>query len=135
MYSYSCWSLSLPCSPPILLSSLPPALSMQAKNDDAAGNAAAAKIKGNIALTLNIMAVLFHFVAIIAIVTPIAVTISSNFNNYYYYYYDNYYYIYCYYTYHYYCQYCSYLSYSYCSYSYSYSSSYSSYTYSYYSCS
>ncbi|KAL5499984.1 hypothetical protein EMCRGX_G011468 [Ephydatia muelleri] len=100
-----------------------------AKIDDAAGNAAAAKTKGYIALTLNIIAVVFHIVAIIAIVTPIAVAISSLSNENKYNYYNNYY------SYSYYCQYCSHLSYSYCSYSYGYSSSYSSYTYSYYSCS
>eukprot|EP00731_Ephydatia_muelleri_P011912 Em0006g806a len=100
---------SLMCTiPAIMFASL-------AKNDDAAGNAAAAKTKGYIALTLNIIAVLFHFALIIAIVTPFAVFITSNFNNYY-------------------CRYCVY-SYNYCSYSYSYSSSYSSYTYTYYSCS
>eukprot|EP00731_Ephydatia_muelleri_P011952 Em0006g846a len=98
---------------------------MQAKNDDAAGNAAAAKTKGNIALALNIIAVLFHIMLIIAIITPFAVIISS---------YSNYYYNYNY-SYTYYCRYCSYLSYYYCSYSYGYSSSYSSYIYTYYSCS
>eukprot|EP00731_Ephydatia_muelleri_P011909 Em0006g803a len=102
--------ISLMCTiPAIILASL-------AKNDDAAGNAPAAKTKANIALALNIIAVLFHIVAIIAIVTPFAVIIS-NFNNYY--------------SYRYYCRYCPYSSYSYCSYSYSYSPSYSS---SFYTC-
>eukprot|EP00731_Ephydatia_muelleri_P011908 Em0006g802a len=110
------WTSLICTIPAIMLASL-------AKNDDAAGNVAAAKTKGYIALALNIIAVLFHIVAIIAIVTPIAVVISSLSNDYYY---NNYY------SYTYYCRYCSYLSYSYCSYSYSYSSSYSSY---YYSCS
>ena len=59
--------------------------SMQAKNDDAEGNAAAAKTKGNIALPLFITAVLFHIAAIIAIVTPIAVTISAGVSTYVYY--------------------------------------------------
>ncbi|KAL5499965.1 hypothetical protein EMCRGX_G011442 [Ephydatia muelleri] len=103
---------SLMCTiPAIMLASL-------AKNDDAAGNAAAAKTKANIALALNIIAVLFHIVAIIAIVTPFAVIIS-NLNNYY----NSY-------SYRYYCKYCSY-SYSYCYYSFGYSPSYSS---SYYTC-
>ncbi|KAL5499979.1 hypothetical protein EMCRGX_G011462, partial [Ephydatia muelleri] len=114
--------LSLMCTIPAIT------LAALAKNDDAAGNAAAAKTKGYIALTLNIIAVLFHIVAIIAIVTPIAVAISSLSNENKYNYYNNYY------SYSYYCQYCSYLSYYYCSYSYGYSSSYSSCTYSYYSC-
>ena len=67
-------------------------LATVAKSDDAAGNAAAAKTKGNIALALNICAALFHVVAIAAIVAPIAVTIAnlrylSYSPSYYYYYY------------------------------------------------
>ncbi|KAL5499959.1 hypothetical protein EMCRGX_G011435, partial [Ephydatia muelleri] len=111
--------VSLMCTIPAIM------LASMAKNDDAAGNAAAAKTKGNIALALNIIAVLFHIMLIIAIITPFAVIISS---------YSNYYYNYNY-SYTYYCRYCSYLSYYYCSYSYGYSSSYSSYIYTYYSCS
>ena len=54
--------------------------SMQAKDDEAAGNAAAANTKATIALTLNIIAVFFHFAAIIviAIVTTIAALQTKN---------------------------------------------------------
>ena len=100
--------MSLLCTLPAIV------LALAAKNDDAAGNTAAAKTKGHIALALNIFAVLFHLVIIIiAIVTPIAVVLDDLSK--------------------YYCGYCSRLS-NKCSYSYSYSSSYSSDTYGYYSC-
>ena len=52
-------------------------ISVQAKNDDAAGNQTGAKQKAYIALALNIAAVLFHVVVAIAIITPIAVTVSA----------------------------------------------------------
>ena len=100
-------------------------ISVQAKNDDAAGNQTGAKQKAYIALALNIAAVLFHVAAAIAIIVPVAVTVSAavraaiplGLHQYY-------------------CTYCSYLiltpctySYGYSSYSYStsYSTAYSSY--------
>ena len=96
-------------------------VSVQAKNDAAAGNQTGAKQKGRVALALNIAAVIIHVVGVILIIISVPVGISS--------------------TYaaspaspglhEYYCKYCSYISPA-CTYSYSYSSYSYSYSYSYY---
>ena len=52
-------------------------ISVQAKDEDAAGNQAGAKQKAYIALALNIAAVLFHVVAAIALIVAVAVTVSA----------------------------------------------------------
>ena len=50
----------------------------QARQDDISGLPNDAKPKANCALYLNVVAVIFHFVAAIAVITPIIVTYAGH---------------------------------------------------------